>query len=481
MLFIKKLIIAFFVTTLSVMLLFNINVSANDESAYGITADGVVISAITDDNIYTYASVSTLGISSDDGVYGIYVKYDRIPPACTVEANGEIVEKIDTGFLHQFIEVDGQKNISLYFDTSAVIADVYVFNSSDTPAWVQKWQLLDKADIMICPTHSDDDQLYFAGMIPWCVANGYRAQVVYFTNHWNTHERPHELLDGLWTCGLNYYPYISSLPDLYCIGEEEAYGVFGYAGYTVDDFTSFYVELFEKYNPLVVACHDLNGEYGHGAHIINTKAVIAALALCEDEGLWNVPKTYIHLYGENSVTLDWDEPLEYFGGKSAFSVSQEAFRCHKSQHRFNSLYSWIYGDENYAVTEAKQIHRYSPCAYGLYRTTVGYDTETNGLFEHITTYGERERIAAVIKNAACLFGESARLSALERFKPINEHLPITSTDRVEQSSDFAESVSSAASGSGNTDSSAGFIVVSVSCLSLFAIMYNRYKRRKNGK
>lgn len=463
---------------LSMVFSLNLDISANDEFSCEITADGGAISSLTDDNVYTYASVNTLDISSDSEIYGIYIKYDRVPPSCSVVSNGETKEKIDTGFLHQFIEVNGQKNVSVYYDTSAVVADVYVFNSNETPDWVQKWQLLDKADIMICPTHSDDDQLYFAGMIPWCVANGYRTQVVYFTNHWNTHERPHELLDGLWTCGLNYYPYISNLPDLYCMGEEDAYRVFSYVGYTVDDFTSFYVEMFEKYNPLVVACHDLYGEYGHGAHIINTKAVIAALDRCETEGLWDVQKTYIHLYGENTVTFDWDEPLEYFGGKSSFNVSQEAFQCHKSQHRFESLYHWIYGDSiNNYIVKAKQITRYSPCVYGLYRTTVGYDTEVNGLFENVITYGERERIATIVKNAACLFGESTRLSALKRFVPLAEYLPIVSGGTADISQIFEESVSSAANDSDGSDSAAIYICI---CLGLSAIFIIAARRRRNG-
>lgn len=451
-----------------------INVKANDDFSYKIIADGVETMKLIDDNIYTYESVKTLDITSDSGIFGIYIKYDRLPPSCLITSDNDAGKEINTGFLHQFIELEGQKSVSLNYESIAVISDVYVFNSNETPDWVQKWQLLDKADIMLCPTHSDDDQLYFAGMIPWCVANGYRTQVVYFTNHWNTHERPHELLDGLWTCGLNYYPYISDLPDLYCIGEEDAYSVFGYAGYTVDDFTNFYVEMFEKYNPLVVACHDLYGEYGHGAHIINTKAVIAALDRCETDGLWNVQKTYIHLYGKNTVTFDWDEPLEYFGGKSAFNVSQEAFQCHKSQHRFESLYHWIYGDSiNYFIVKAKQITRYSPCVYGLYRTTVGYDTEVNGLFENVITYGERERIATIVKNAACLFGESTRLSALEHFKPLAEYLPLVSGGTADVSQIFEESVSSAANDSDGSDSAAIYICICIGLLAIFIIVARR--------
>ncbi len=389
-----------------------------------ITADGVNAGELTDGSIYTYKSADTLEVRSDAGMYGVYIKYDRLPPAFKAEADGKLLPQSETSYLHQFIELGGEKSFKIEYSEKACIADVWAFETKKTPDWVQKWQDLEQADIMVCPTHSDDDQLYFAGMIPWCVAEGYDVQVVYLTNHFNTHDRPHELLDGLWTCGLKYYPVISEFPDLYCTSLEEAEGVFGIAGYDGDDFSKFYLDLFEKYRPLVVACHDVNGEYGHGAHMLNAKTVMSAVEKAAEDGIWDVPKTYVHLWQENSTFFNWDEPLEYFGGKSAFEVSQEAFGCHKSQHQFESLYNWLYGREGTPITKASQIGIYSPCRYGLYRSTVGEDRTENGLFDNLEEYLKRKSPDPEHKTAALFAANKAKQALCEKHKPAQIYLPV---------------------------------------------------------
>lgn len=415
----------FFCAFLAFLLVFTgLAVSAAETSnACVIKADGELRPQLTDDNIYTYRKVDSISVSSEAGIYGIYIKYDRMPPAFTVVADGLALPDNNTGYLHHFLKLNGEREVVISYDGGAFVADVFAFETEDTPSWVQKWEELENADLMVCPTHSDDDQLYFSGMIPWSVAEGYRVQVVYFTNHWNTHDRPHELLDGLWTCGVKYYPVISEFPDLYCLSLEEADAAFGGAGYKERDFTEFYVGLFDRYKPLVVAYHDVDGEYGHGAHMLNTRTIMSAIETAAERGVWDVPKTYVHLWKENPVVFDWDKPLDFFDGKSAFNVSQEAFGCHKSQHRFSSLYNWIYGTEGFPIDKAAQIGSYSPCRYGLYRTTVGTDTEINGLFENLVSYGERRKQKELTERAACLSADAVRGRLLERYAPKSHYLP----------------------------------------------------------
>ena len=79
------------------------------------------------------------------------------------------------------------------------------------------------------------------------------------------------------------------------------------------------MEYLRRFRPQVVVGHDPNGEYGHPQHIINTETLMDALTLAADPtyseetaadyGVWDVPKTYLHLYGENRITMDWDRPL----------------------------------------------------------------------------------------------------------------------------------------------------------------------------
>ncbi|MBQ3195315.1 MAG: PIG-L family deacetylase [Clostridia bacterium] len=359
-------------------------------AACTVIADGVENGRLTDNSVYTYAEVKELEISSDKDIYGIYIKFDKECSPWVLKANGKVSAKGLDGFLHQYVGIDGAKNISISFAEDTLVADIFVFGQGELPDFVQVWEKAENADIMVCPTHSDDDQLYFAGMIPWCVANGYKVQVVYLTNHLDTHDRPHELLDGLWHCGLKYYPHVSPFPDIYSESFEQAKQLYETRGYEYEKFVDYYATLLQKYKPLVVAGHDANGEYGHGMHILSFNALTDAVKFSAESGLWDVPKTYIHLWAENSVVFDWDEPLEYFNGRSAFNVSQEGFGFHLSQHRFTGLTSWIFGTDYAPISLASQIRSLSPCRFGLYRSTVGMDTVSNGIFENLDEYFKEE-------------------------------------------------------------------------------------------
>ncbi|MBE6678649.1 MAG: hypothetical protein E7597_07650 [Ruminococcaceae bacterium] len=351
-----------------------------------ITADGKTDNRLTDNSIYTYINIEELNISCDTPMHGLYIEFDRECAPWTMIADGTESTEGEDGFLHQYVPLNGVKEITINFEKGTAVADLFVFGQGVLPDFVQRWEYADSADIMICPTHSDDDQLYFAGMIPWCVANGYNVQIVYLTNHLNTHDRPHELLNGLWHCGVKYYPHIPEFPDMYSESFEQAKQVYVGLGYEYDGFVEYYKELLQKYKPLVVAGHDANGEYGHGMHMLSFHALTEAIELSAEEGLWDVPKTYIHLWAENAVTFNWDEPLEFFEGKTAFNVSQEGFAFHLSQHRFTGLTSWLYGTDAAPITQAAQIRGLSPCRFGLYRSTVGIDSTVNGLFENLEEY-----------------------------------------------------------------------------------------------
>ena len=98
----------------------------------------------------------------------------------------------------------------------------------------------------------------------------------------------------------------------------------------------------------------------------------------------------MHLYKDNPSVLDIDIPLDAFDGKSAFQVSQNAFRYHESQH-WTWFYGWIYGKAS-PITHSSQIRSYNPAHYGLYYTAVGHDTGINDMLENIVSYDEQERI-----------------------------------------------------------------------------------------
>lgn len=371
----------------------------------------------------TYSTVfgtGTVTVNRVGGIDSIYVLHDT-PPAewyITDPTDGKTVPCAVNGFLHEFIDIDelfgkSPETLVLTFTDGFSVCDIYAFSDGDLPDFVQKWESpLERADMMLVCSHSDDEHLYFAGLLPYYVGEReLDVQVVYTVQHYELmgvtdHSRPHEQLDGLWAVGVRNYPVISNFPDLYTENEdpaeafEQAKTAYGNYGITYDDFVSFIIHNLRRFKPLVVVSHDLDGEYGHGTHVMTAKAVCDAVRLSADAsfdgesamlygGAWCVEKLYLHLYDENSVTLDLDTPLKAFDGKTAFEMSQHAFSLHETQ-QFPKFADWIYGTESQKITKASEISEYSPCKYGLYFTSIVQDTEGTDLFENVIPYADRQ-------------------------------------------------------------------------------------------
>ena len=399
-----KKLFAFFLCALMLLSALPFCVSAEGEADYTSTemsAAGFDYPRyMKDTKENTYADTegfetSVITLSNEAGIAHVYVIFDKVYGEWSLSDGNTTVTVGKDGFLHEYIDTvklfgTAPTTLTLTFENDAYVADVYGFTRGTLPDWVQVWEApLEKADILLLSSHSDDEQLFFAGILPYyAVERDVDVQVVYLISHFDTHDRPHEQLNGLWEVGIRNYPVISEFPDLFSESLEDAISAFEKKGYTYDDFTSYIVENIRRFKPQVLITHDIEGEYSHGTHILCTDVVISSLEklsnpdFCPESadkwGTWDVPKTYLHLYGENQITMNWDIPLESFGGMTAFEVTQEAFRLHKSQH-WTWFYSWIYGKDGSSITKASQIKTYSPCLYGLYRTTVGADV-TGGDF-----------------------------------------------------------------------------------------------------
>lgn len=373
-------------------------------------------------------------VSRSDGIAGLYLLFDRLPQPWTL--NREITCG-EEGFLHQYVDVSPLlggpvDRLTLEFPAGTALSEIYAFSPGELPGWVQRWEPpLEEADLMLVSTHSDDEQLFFAGLLPYyAVERELAVQVVYFVQHFEAngrqdHQRPHEQLDGLWTVGVRNYPILSDFPDLYAESKnreealERAKQVYSRVGNEYEDFVSYLVSCIRRCRPLVVVGHDLDGEYGHGAHVLCADALTQAIQAAAGPDQypdcgepWAADKLYLHLYEENPVTLDLDTPSDRLGGKSPFQVTQEGFACHKSQH-WTWFYKWIYGTKDRPVTRAADIRSYSPCLYGLYYTAVGPDEAGVDLFEHVETYAARRARLEAEAQAAREAEEAARLRAEE--------------------------------------------------------------------
>ena len=373
-------------------------------------------SFLKDGNIKSYkksANTASITLENSQGISSLYLLFDLEYGEYTITDNdsGSILSGGVHGFLHEFIDLESAflscpTSITLDFEKGSVrLSEIYVFSAGEVPEFVQKWEapLDGGADLMLLATHGDDDQLFFAGLLPYYAGElDCRVQVAYLTDHRNlTYGRTHEMLNGLWSVGVEAYPVFGEFSDFRIDSLQGTYDEYASQGVSKDKLLEYVVELLRRFRPQAVVGHDVNGEYGHGMHMVYTDLLRKAVEISNDAneypdvatqyGVWDVPKTYIHLWEENPIVMDYDTPLSHFGGMTAFEVTQKlGYPCHESQ-QYTWFTRWINGS-NGEITKATQITTYNPCNFGLYRTTVGDDVQKNDFMENLTTYEEQERI-----------------------------------------------------------------------------------------
>ena len=360
----------------------SLSVSENADTAENLR-DG------SSDTVWGGSKGSTLTVKSSQPIYSIYIIWDKSPTPWYITSDNDSQETFlenggKSGFLHEFrsFSVPVSSFTLTFNENKGAIAELYVFGAGTTPDWVQQWQpMLDKADMLVYVAHADDELLWMGGTLPVYAGEYHKkVQVAYLVRHGTApryeYNRNHELLDGLWKVGVTNYPMISDFKDIYTTSLAKAE-----TKYDVDAVTGYTVMLLRRFKPEVVVSHDVNGEYGHGTHMLCAYALQQAIPISGDQnqypdstkqyGTWNIKKCYLHLYPDNQITMNWDNPLQAFGGKTGFEMAKEGYQCHISQ-----LKKWF---------SVKEDGKYDCRKFGLYYSSVGLDVQKNDFFEHITT------------------------------------------------------------------------------------------------
>ena len=380
---------------------------------------------------------SYVTLEHEAGIGSVYILFNLEYGDYTItnEDTGETATCGQYRYLHDFVDLtelfgSAPKKITISFpQETGQLNELYVFTEGKVPDWVQIWEqpVDNETDLVLFSTHCDDEQLFFAGVLPYYAGElDYQVQVVYLTisrNH--STRRAHEMLDGLWAVGVRSYPVYSEFGDYKAPTMEKAYSIYKYMGVEEEQLLEYVVENIRRFKPKVAIGHDIiNGEYGHGAHIVYADLLVKALEITNDPsrypesaekyGLWDIPKTYLHLYPENEILMDWDQPLSKFGGLTAYQVTKEiGFPCHVSQ--VNGFLWYMAGADS-----AAEVQMYNPREYGLYRSTVGEDVEKNDFFENMTTYAQDKILAEeAIRKAeeeALRAEEEARQAEEERIR-----------------------------------------------------------------
>jgi len=338
-----------------------------------------VPSELTDGNPETWVTGQVTLNGGDRMIGSLYLEWSHVPDTWQYTADGYTYTVERDGYLHQYVRLHAPAR-EVVINVDSALCDLYAFEpDSQVPDWVQIWQPAhERADLLLLPTHGDDEFVFFGGMIPYYAGEkGLKVQVAYLTNHWSQVVRPHEILDALWHAGLRNYPVIGPFEDKWADSLEEAEAVFSRY-----DAAVYLTEQIRRFKPSVIVGHDLLGEYGHGQHVLCALSLTDAVAAAADGdifpesaekyGAWNTPKLYLHLYEGNEIIMDWNVPMTRFGGKTAMDVAREAFAKHESQQGF--FYVYGEGDD------------WDSRRFGLYRSTVGEDIAKNDVFENITSF-----------------------------------------------------------------------------------------------
>lgn len=255
-----------------------------------------------------------------------------------------------------------------------VLNSLYAYGAGSVPDFHPFDPTPEKADYMLFAMHPDDDVLFLGGLIPtYTAAEGRECVMVYMATRMR--QRRDEAMNGAWTMGLRTQPVFGGFPDIPENKRQEFGKTFTKAG-----ILPYIVEQLRRYKPEVVVTQDVDGEYGHWQHKLLVEAVREAVPLAADAsyepdsakayGTWEVKKLYLHLYGQNKISIDVKKPIEALGGMTAVQAATEAFKCHVSQ--LPSRHS------------VKNSGIYSLSDFGLSYTAVGEDTRgVNDMFEHI--------------------------------------------------------------------------------------------------
>ncbi len=344
---------------------------------------------------------------SDSPAYGVYIEWAYIPGTWSLSVPNPEWERYSymsdgdpqakarwisaamggaQGFLHEYLPLDGLTSFRIQarqlMEQSMAIASLRVLGEGQLPDWVQTWEPIPpRVDLMAIATHADDELVFYGGLLPtYAGERRLKTAVVYLS--YCARERRTELLNGLWVAGVRSYPVMGNFLDYHAYSYDQAL-----AAWDENAVSAFITEQLRRYKPKVVVAQDLEGEYGHGMHMLTARKVLEAVeTLAWDEnsfpesaaryGTCDVDKLYLHLYPNDQITMNWRVPLPSFGGRTALEVAIAAFAEHRSQVKdFDVLDS---GPDNCAL-------------FGLASSMVGPDEAKDDLFEHVTPWKEGER------------------------------------------------------------------------------------------
>jgi hypothetical protein len=321
-----------------------------------------------------------LNINLPDGALSetITLEWMSAPHSFEVLLDSETIEyPNEDERIHFTIPANGAKKISIRVSNSAdKLCEVRVYEQGKTPEILQNWQSPDDgADMMVIAAQPGDELMYFGGAIPQAVSEGRSVLVVYMTDCGR--ERAAEAMNSLWVMGVRVHPIFLNLENKDGSSYEDTLERWG-----LENTYELLVEALRRGKCDVVLTHDIEGEGGNGQRKLTSTALRRAVLLATDSGVypessvrygvWDVKKTYIHLYEGNMLTLDPDLRLE---GLNGWSLREKMTVGWAKQSTLSDRH------------DLEDFEKYQPHIYGVVRSTTEMtDEEKNGFFENIAPH-----------------------------------------------------------------------------------------------
>lgn len=248
------------------------------------------------------------------------------------------------------------------------------------PAWAPPPE---KAALMVVIAHPDDEA-YFPGLLPYvCQVRKLPAVFVVLTSgeagiepRGNRELREAEQRRACRVYGLPNEPIFARFADGAWQGTlEDNWKLWGGENKAAE----WLARQIRRYRPDVVVTHALDGESGHPNHVGCALSVAKAFTWAADASAlpddaasklapWQAKKLYVHRWPTRSLAFRQDVPVAP-GGKTCLEIGEAGGREHVSQG---------YATQPFAELDGPGVSR-----FGLYATTVGFDSGAGDLFEHI--------------------------------------------------------------------------------------------------
>jgi LmbE family N-acetylglucosaminyl deacetylase len=359
---------------------------SSHESSFRKAVDGLLTTTWSSDNGGMQSI--TIDVPKGQKVSGLYLRWENAQPAWTLYA-------LDSKGSRRLCSRGG--NNEQWMTEWAAVPDAlssndrFVLEGSDSsqplqlielsvytggvPDFAPRWQPYDgkPIDTMVVACHPDDEDLYLGPALPESVSEGHKRNLVVTMTYVSPRRRV-EASESDWLLGEAFYPELHKDIDVKTLNRQDAEYY-----WPLDKTEGYLVEQIRRYRPSVIVTHDINGEYGHGAHRETSYATQLAFRDAADPdkypdsarryGIWKAAKLYVHLYEKNPITLNTDSTVEEYGGRTIGQIVSAAYARHKSQLPGRAL----------PFTGS----RYDMQKLGLMVSRVGPDIHRDRLYENI--------------------------------------------------------------------------------------------------